>query len=389
MQQSSEREIFIKTMIHICRNRDDIKLTLIGIDKYDLDTPSLLIDLDIMDRNISTMAEYFKGVKADLRPHVKDHKSPIIAKKQIEAGAIGIACQKLGEAEVMAASGLRDILITNQIANEQKINRLIGLVKHSNVIVGVDNFKNVKQLSSAAIKKRVEINVALELDAGRCGIQAGKPAVSLAKEIMRCKGLKFRGIWFHKGLGYIKKFEERRRIHLELLKSVIETRDMIEDAGINVEIVSAGATSTYNITPEVPEITEVQPGSYIFMSSKHRNIEGLEPFNCALIILATIISRPSRDRAIIDVGLKSRGCNYQALIPPLIKNIEGVEVTRFSAEHGHLKLKSPSRELEVGDKLELIPSECGTTVNMYDEYVGIREGIVEVIWPILGRGKAQ
>lgn len=364
-------------------------MTLVGLEKDELDTPSLLIDLDVMERNLSIMADYYKEVNANLRPHIKPHKSPIIAHEQLEAGAIGITCQKLGEAEVMAAAGISEILLANQIANEQKIRRLIGLAKHSNVIVGVDNINNVKQISRAAFKQGVDINVAMEIDAGRCGVQAGEPAVSFAKEIIRCKGLKFRGIWFHKGLRSYKKFEERKKAHFELLKPVIETKNMIEHAGIDVEIVSAGATSTYKITPEVVGITEVQPGCYVFMDHEYKSIEGMESFNYALTILATVISRPSKDRAIIDVGLKSRGSNYTNLIPPIVKDIEGIEVTGFSAEHGHLKLESPSKELDVGDKLELIPSNCDTTVNMYDEYIGIRDNKVEVIWPISARGKTQ
>lgn len=364
-------------------------MSIVGLDKYELDTPSLLIDLEVMDRNISTMADYYKGVGVGLRPHVKPHKCPIIAHKQLEAGAVGITCQKLGEAEVMANAGIRDILVANQIANQQKLNRLIGLARHSDVIVGVDNLENAKQISSAASKKGIKINIAMEVSGGRCGVEAGKPAVSFAREMVKLRGLRFRGIWFHKGLEGYKKLEERRKAHIELLRPVIETKDMIEDAGIGVEILSTGSTATYNISPEIPGVTEVQPGKYVFMDRVYKTLEGMEPFDYALTILTTVISRPSRDKAIIDVGLKSRGSNYGALIPPLVKDMEGVEVMRFSAEHGHLKLESPSRELKVGDKLELIPSNCGTTANLYDEYVGVRDGRVEVIWPISARGKAQ
>lgn len=364
-------------------------MSLVGLDKYELDTPSLLIDLEIMDRNISAMADYYEGVRVDLRPHVKPHKCPIIAHKQLEAGAIGITCQKLGEAEVMASAGIRNILIANQIANKQKLHRLIGLARHSDVIVGVDSLKNARQISNAASERGIKVNIAMEISGGRCGVEAGEPAISLARELVKLRGLRFRGIWFHKGLGRYKQVEERRKAHFELLRPVIETKDMIEDAGIDVEIVSTGSTGTYNISPEVPGVTEVQAGKYVFMDRVYKTSEGLEPFDYALTILATVISRPSRDRAIIDVGLKSRGGNYGALVLPLVKDLEGVELIRFSAEHGHLKLESPSRELKVGDKLELIPSNCGTTANLYDEYIGVRNDSVEVVWPISARGKAQ
>ena len=163
-------------------------MSIVGLDKYELDTPSLLIDLEVMDRNISTMADYYKGVGVGLRPHVKPHKCPIIAHKQLEAGAVGITCQKLGEAEVMANAGIRDILVANQIANQQKLNRLIGLARHSDVIVGVDNLENAKQISSAASKKGIKINIAMEVSGGRCGVEAGKPAVSFSRGMGKLRG---------------------------------------------------------------------------------------------------------------------------------------------------------------------------------------------------------
>jgi D-serine deaminase-like pyridoxal phosphate-dependent protein len=364
-------------------------MTIIGLDMYELDTPSLLLDLDIMDKNISTMSDYYKGVEMGLRPHFKPHKCPIIAHKQIEAGAIGITCQKLGEAEVMAFTGIQNILIANQIANDNKIKRLVNLARYNNVSVGIDDLKNAEQISSAASNKGIKVNVLVEIYGGRCGVDAGGPALSLVKDIVKLKGLRFRGIFFHKGVGSHKIYEERKRVHIKLLEPVIETKDIIEDAGIDVEILSAGATATYNITPSIAGITDVQAGKYVFMDRVYKEIEGMEPFDYALTILATIISRPSNDRAIIDVGLKSRGGNYGALIPPLVKNIEGVELTKFSAEHGHLKIEDSNKDLEVGDKIELIPSNCGTTANIYDEYIGIRDGVVEVVWPISARGRAD
>jgi 3-hydroxy-D-aspartate aldolase len=186
-----------------------------------------------------------------------------------------------------------------------------------------------------------------------------------------------------------KSYEERKRVHFKLLEPVLETKDLIEDAGIDVEISSAGATSTYNITPGIAGITDVQAGKYVFMDRVYKEIEGMEPFNYALTILTTVISRPNSNKAIIDVGIKSRGGNYGTLIPPLLKNIQGVKLTKFSAEHGHLKIEDSNKELKVGDKIELIPSNCGTTANIYNEYIGIRDGDVEVVWPISARGRAD
>ncbi len=368
-------------------------MQLESLGKYELDTPALLIDLDVLERNISVMADYFKGVKAGLRPHIKTHKTPIIAHKQLQAGAMGITCQKLGEAEVMAAAGIRDILIANQIVGACKIRRLVNLAKHANVIAGVDNLENAKSLSSAALKKGIKLNVAMEISMGRCGVEAGKPALALAKEIVKLKGLRFRGIWEH-GAGWpdrYTKFEDRKRVHTEALKPFLETKDMLEDAGIDVEIVSGGYTATYNITAEIPGMTEVQPGSYVFMDRAYKALEGLGPFDCALTVLTTVISRPARDRAITDAGLKAvtpeSGTNYSDLILPQVKDAEGIELYLLSEEHGWLRLKNPSRDVEVGDKLELIPSHCCTTVNLHDRFYGIRDGKLETIWDISARGK--
>jgi D-serine deaminase-like pyridoxal phosphate-dependent protein len=364
-------------------------MTIIGLNKFELDTPSLLIDLDVMENNISNMADYYKGIDIGLRPHVKPHKCPIIAHKQIQAGAIGITCQKLGEAEVMAFSGIKDILIANQIANVNKIKRFVNLARRNNVIVAIDDLNNAKQISSAASSKGIKADVLIEVSGGRCGVEAGEPALLLAREIVKMKGLRFRGILYHKGVSSYKNYQERRKIHFKLLEPVIETREIIEDAGIDVEILSAGATATYNITPEISGVTEVQPGKYVFMDRVYKEVEGMELFDYAMTILATVISRPNRDTAIIDVGLKSRGSNYGAVIPPLVKDIDGVEVIKFSAEHGHLKLEEPNKDLKIGDKLELFPSNCGTTANIYNDYIGVRDDVVEVVWPISARGRAD
>ncbi|MEM2876352.1 MAG: DSD1 family PLP-dependent enzyme [Candidatus Bathyarchaeia archaeon] len=361
--------------------------------KEDIDTPALLIDLDIMEKNIRTMAEYLKGKTVKLRPHVKTHKTPIISHKQIAAGAIGVTCQKLGEAEVMASAAIRDILISNQIVGDQKVKRLVSLAKHCNVIVGVDNLENVRHLSEEALRKGVKLKVAMEMNMGRCGVEMGKPAVEFAKEVVKMRGLCFEGIWGH-GAGQVynvHNFEERKRRHVAGLMRMIETRDMIEDAGIDVNIVSEGWTSTYNITAEVPGITEIQAGSYVFMDRVYKMFEGLEAFDIALTVLATVTSRPKPDLAILDAGLKAiaqeASDNYKNLIMPVVKDVEGANLFALSEEHGWVRLENPSRDLKVGDKVELIPCHCCTTCNLHDRYYGIRDGELEVIWSIPARGK--
>ncbi|MDH5770391.1 MAG: DSD1 family PLP-dependent enzyme [Candidatus Bathyarchaeota archaeon] len=363
-----------------------------GISKHELITPALLIDLPIMEKNIATMAEYFKRASAELTPHIKTHKTPIIAHKQIEAGAKGIVCQTLSEAEVMAAAGIRNILVIRETVEKNKIRRLINLAKHSNVIGSIENLEVAKVLSKAALDKELKLNVAVEIDMGRCGVEAGRPTLLFVKEIRNYKGLTFKGIWCH-GAGHpksYKNFGERQKRHTEALKPVLATKKLIEDEGIPVEILSAGETVTYNITSEVPGVTEVQPGSYVFMDESFKEYEEVgEYFHCALTVLTTVISR-KRDRAILDAGLKAvpqeSGCSYRSIMYPKVLGIEGVKVMSLSEEHATLKLENPSKNIRVGDKLELIPAHCSTTVNLYDKFHGLRNGKLEVVWDIVARG---
>lgn len=358
----------------------------IGACKDQLDTPVLLIDMDIMESNINKMASYFRSVKAELRPHAKTHKTPIIAQKQIEAGAIGITCAKLGEAEVMVAGGIKDILIANEIVPTQKIQRLMGLAKHANMMVAVDDPTNVENLSQAAQAKGVNLRVLVEVDIGmkRCGVIQGKPALDLAQKILKSKNLIFAGIMGYEGHTVtINDFEERKQKTEESLTLLIETKELLEKNGIDVTIVSGGGTGTYNITGSFPGITEVQAGSYVVMDSFYRNV--LKDFDCALTVLTTVISRPTEDRIITDAGIKT--LTKEGI--PEIKGISGLEVTGLSEEHGKLKITDPSISLKPGDKIELIPNHCCTTINLHDHFYGIRNGYLEAIWDIAGRGKIR
>jgi len=358
-----------------------------GICKEQLDTPVLLIDLDVMESNIQKMAEYFLGVSAELRPHTKTHKTPIIAHKQIEAGAIGVTCAKLGEAEVMINSGIRDVLIANEIVPPQKIAKLVSLARHADVMVAVDDPRNVEDLSQAAQSKGVLLRVLVEVDIGmkRCGVPPGEPALKLAQKVEQSKGLLFAGLMGYEGHTVtIPDFEERKRETEKGLTLLIETKELIERDGFEVGIVSGGGTGTYNITGQFPGVTEVQAGSYVFMDTYYRGV--LKDFDCALTVLATVISRPDKNTAIIDAGMKTVTREFGM---PGIKDIGGVEVERLSEEHGKLDLSNSDVDLRPGDRLELIPSHCCTTINLHDKLYGIRDGILESVWDIAGRGRVR
>ena len=364
-------------------------MSLIGMHKLELDTPALLIELDKLESNIERMANYFKTVNAELRPHLKTHKTPMLAHKQIAAGAIGITCAKLGEAEAVIHAGIRDVLVANQIIGRQKIARLINLAKHSEIMVAVDNAQNVTDILDAAAAKGVTIRILVEVNTGmnRCGVEPGKPALELARHVLRSPHLKFEGLMGYEGHTVAKpNYAEREAAVRQSVQLLVETKHYLEKHGVAVSIMSGGGTGTFSITGSVPEMTEVQAGSYVFMDATYRNVEGVgEHFACALTVLATVVSRPTPERIIVDTGLKVLAKEFG--IPQPV-GIEGVEMTGLSEEHGKMNANA-SVSLTPGDKLEILPTHCCTTVNLHDRYYGIRDGIVESVWDIAARGKAQ
>jgi D-serine deaminase-like pyridoxal phosphate-dependent protein len=365
-----------------------IPATLVGCPIEEIDTPALLLDLDRMERNIARMAEAFKGFTAKLRPHAKTHKTPIIGQKQIAAGAIGITCAKLGEAEVMVEGGIHDVLIANQIVGVRKIRRLVSLARHADMMVAVDDPQNIEDLSQAAQSAKVSLRVLVEVNVGqnRCGVEPGEPALTLAQQVNRAPHLTFAGLMGYEGhLVFVPSLEERvHRVHTDM-QALIDTASFIASRGLSVEIVSAGGTGTAMITGRLPRITEIQAGSYVFMDGRYKTIEGVD-FECALTLLTTIVSRPRPDRVIVDAGMKTLTHEFGL---PRFKEREDLELLGLSEEHGTVKLHDPSLTLKPGDKLEIIPSHGDTTLNIHDYYYGVRHGRVEVVWPIAARGKSR
>jgi len=360
----------------------------LGVEVGEIDTPALLIDLDVMERNIETMARFFRSVPASLRPHAKTHKCPIIAHKQIAAGAKGVTCAKLGEAETMVEAGIRDVLVANEVVGEPKVTRLVNLARHSDVIVAVDSPGNVRHLAEAARAKGVRLNVVIEVEVGnnRCGTDPGRPTLDLARRIAEHGSLNFRGLLGYEGFCQnIIDIEERRLKTHEAMEKLVSTRDLLEDAGFAVEIVSAGGTGTHMITGRYPGVTEVEAGSYVFMDAKYSRVEGLEDFGRALTVLSTVVSRPRPGVAICDAGLKTITTEFG--LPP-VKGLEGVTYERASEEHGRLKV-DPDVKLRPGDKIEFIVTHCCTNTNLYDRFHCVRDGRLEAVWRIAARGRSQ
>ena len=358
-------------------------VAFVGMLHEEIDTPALLLDLGKLEANLDRMAAFFADKPAALRPHTKTHKCPVIAHKQIERGAIGVTCAKLDEAEVMAHAGIQDILIANQIIGKRKIDRLIGLATWTEVMVAVDDARNVADLSAAATSRGVRLRVLVEVNVGmgRCGVEPGDPAVNLARLVSSSPGLTLEGLMGYEGHVVMRPtFEEREEQAKAAMTLLLGAKEQVEAAGLEVGIVSGGGTGTHNISGAYPGVTEIQAGSYATMDVRYRNC-GL-PFQNALTCLVTVISVPRPGVAVTDAGMKALTPEFGM---PEVVGHEGVSVAKLSEEHGVLDL-AEGASLRSGDKIELIPGHGCTTINLHNQYYVIRDGVVEAIWPIAARG---
>jgi D-serine deaminase-like pyridoxal phosphate-dependent protein len=354
----------------------------------EIDTPALLIDLPALDRNLAAMAAAFAGGPVGLRPHAKTHKCAAIARRQIAAGAHGITCAKVGEAEAMVGGGLRDILIANQVVGPRKIARLVSIASTAAITVAVDNPLNVDELGAACDAEGVTLGVLVETDVGmgRAGVRSLDACVSLAHHVARTRGLRFRGLMGYEGhVVDLAGFAERERGARESLERLSAARRVVEEAGLEVECLSAGGTGTYTITSRWPDLTEAQVGSYVFMDANYIGIEGMEAFSPSLTVLATVTSRPSPDLVVVDAGLKTMGAEYAVARLMDWPQAKGQEL---SEEHGRFTFPEEPG-LRVGDKVRIIPPHCCTTSNLHERFYVIRDGAIDAIWPIEARGHSQ
>jgi D-serine deaminase-like pyridoxal phosphate-dependent protein len=338
-------------------------------------------------RNIQKMADFCAAGPAKLRPHSKTHKCVQIAQRQLDAGAVGITCAKLGEAEALAEGGIQDILIANQIIGPIKIARLARLAKKCSIMVAVDDPQNVRDLSAAAREAGVTIRCLVEVNVGmnRCGVEPGEPALAIAQQVATSPGLAFMGIQAYEGhLVNLTPFEERKARTLIDMQKAIDTKKFIEAAGIPTPIVSGGGTGTHSVTGRMEGIAELQAGSYVTMDAKYQAVGGAD-FETALAVLVTIISRPTPDLAVIDAGLKAMTTEFGL---PTVQ-VEGATLLGCSEEHAKVSLNGAARDLRIGDKIAVTPSHGCTTINLHDNLYVTEDERLRDIWPIAGRGKVQ
>lgn len=358
----------------------------IGLPKAQLDTPALWTDLDCLERNIARLAQHFTGAGIQWRPHTKGIKTPAIVHKLLAAGAIGVTCAKVGEAEVMVASGVQDILIANQIVTPSKITRLVNLQPHASVKAAVDNADVIRLTGAIAHQKGVEVGLVIELNTGmdRAGVLPGEPTLAMARLIQETAGVRLAGLMTWEGHALSLEEEAKRKEIERCIQLLTDTADRCRQAGFPVEIVSAGGSGTYQVTPFLPGVTETQAGGAIFCDLTYQSWGiDLEP---ALFVQSTVTSRPTATRIICDAGFKTLPRGFET---PKALGLDGVTSAVFSAEHGIITLDQPNDSLKVGDTLDFMVGYGDGTVFLHDVIYGIRKGVVETAWPVLGRGKLR
>lgn len=407
---------------------NDVREELIGQKLEQLDTPALVVDLKTMRRNIADMAAYCASRQVRLRPHIKTHKTPEIAKLQLEAGAVGITVAKLSEAETMADSGIKDIFIANQIIGSAKIKRLLTLATRVELTVLVDSEEGIRELAKeAADKAGVTLSVCIEINisdptgvGGRCGIpfKDVDQVARLARLIMDSNGLDFAGILGFRGVPVFFQTEKLEfpapeeeslfaKAGCEEGKRLVELADSLRRRGIPVEQVIGGSTPTAKHVAEVPGITEVHPGEYVFSGGTHvrTGLTGIE--DCALRVMTTVVSRPHKHRAVVDGGSKTFAGDMNPKVYPnlrlkgygIISSVGGdydyplelpaATLAGMNEEHGFLQMDKGSRTAEVlriGDKLSVIPNHVCPVVNLFDRIYGIEDGKVVCVWDVKARG---
>ena len=366
-----------------------------GMAEAEIQTPCLILDLDALERNVRKMGEYARSHGMRHRSHGKMHKSVDVQKLQQElGGACGVCCQKVSEAEVFARGGIKDVLVSNQVTDPLKIDRLARLPKlGARTLCCVDDVANVADLSAAAQRHGTRIECLVEIDcgAGRCGVRTTEAVVEIAKAIDAAEGLRFAGLQAYQGaMQHIDGYDERKQ---KIDLAVAQVKDAVEALkakGLDCEIVGGGGTGSYYFESASGVYNELQCGSYAFMDADYGRIHDAEgrridqgEWENALFILTTVMSHAKPDRAICDAGLKAQSVDSGL---PVIFGRDDVKYVKCSDEHG--VIEDPEGALKVNDKLRLVPGHCDPTCNVHDWYVGVRGGKVETVWPVSARGKA-
>ncbi|HVL22544.1 MAG TPA: alanine racemase [Thermomicrobiales bacterium] len=361
--------------------------TLIGSSLDQIDTPALLVDIDTMQANMALMAAALAERGIGWRPHAKAHKSPAIANLELDAGAFGITCAKVSEAEVFARAGVRDILIANQVVGPIKTRRFANLARLADVICAVDSMDGARQLDAAAAEAGTTPRVVIEIDSGmgRAGTQPGAPTVELAQAIGELRHLRFAGLMAWEGHACaINEADPRATAIRTAVGQLVDTAEAVRAAGMPVDIVSCGGTGTFLNVLDIEGVTEVQAGGGIFGDGFYRALD--VPVQPALSLMVTVTSRPAPDRIIVDAGRKSVDPSNR---PPEAPSLPNVAAMAFSAEHGTIHLTGPCETPRVGDRLRLHIGYSDQAVHLHEQLIAARDECVVAIWPTETRGKLQ
>lgn len=360
----------------------------------ELDTPALIVDLDVMERNLSRMAEYCREHELRLRPHTKTHKIPELARKQIESGASGITVAKLDEAEVMIDAGLNDLLIAYPIVGPAKTHRLAELAQRARITVSLDSETAARGIATAASERGSNVNILVELDVGfgRCGVANETEALQLAQTVSSLPGLNFQGLMFFPGHFGVEP-EQRTTLRAQVNELLDRCLESFARAGVPITTISGGSTPSRYESDLFHGVNETRPGTYIFNDRNTVGVSAASLDDCALSVLVTIVSTSVSGHGAIDGGSKTFSSDrYQVKGGRgfgLVKDDPAIGIERLSEEHGHLNLTNSERRYRVGDRLTVIPNHVCSTVNMHDQIYGVRGERVENVWRVAGRGKVH
>ena len=361
-----------------------------------IDTPKMVVDETILQTNIDEMQSVASSFGVALRPHIKTHKSARIALRQIAAGAVGITCAKLGEAEAMVADAngsITDVLIAFPTLGEPKIKRLLALMERARVIVGVDSREAAAQLSAAMAAEDRRLEVYIEVDTGqhRSGILAGSAAVQLGLEIARMPGLRLIGVFSHEGHANTQPKETIAEVATSAGETLVETAEELRRRGVGIEEISVGSTPAAAITPAVRGVTEMRPGTYVFRDTAGFRYGIFGPERCAARVVATVVSHAAPDRCIVDAGAKTLSLDKGPGHPGhgYIVGHPGAVIHALSEEHGWVQIPDDDSGLAIGDRIEIIPNHICPAINLHDELVIVRDGFVVDTWPVTARGKIR
>ena len=364
------------------------------VDAAGLDTPCLVVDEAKLRRNIAAMAAFAAGAGVGLRPHIKTHKTPEIAGMQLAAGAVGLTCAKLGEAEVMVeAAGAADVLLAYPTVGEAKVRRLLALMERARVTVALDSREAAEALGRAMAAHGRTLEVYAEVNTGqdRAGARHGDEAVALVLDLARVPGLHVTGVMTHEGQANAALPGALQETALAAGRALTETAARIRAHGVEVRTVSVGSTPAATVTPTVPGVTEMRPGTYVFHDNSAFRHGRIGPDDCALRVLATVVSRPAPDRAVLDAGSKTLAMDPSASHPGHGYVVGHPEATlaRLSEEHGVVILPPGEEGFRVGDQVEVIPNHVCPVVNLQDQLFVLRDGRLAEVWDVAARGKVR